>query len=157
GVPFIQIPTTLLAQVDSSVGGKTAVNSHHGKNLIGSFYQPSLVIADSESLDSLPERELKAGYAEVLKYALLGDEEFLSWLEQNGKKVLDGDDEARCHAIAVSCRMKADIVSRDEKEKGDRALLNLGHSFGHALEAVYGYDGRLLHGEAVSIGMLLAA
>jgi 3-dehydroquinate synthase len=157
GVPFVQIPTTLLAQVDSSVGGKTGINSAQGKNLVGAFYQPRLVLADTQTLQSLPMRERKAGYAEVLKYALLGDAGFFDWLEAHGPDVLDAKPEALRHAILTSCQMKAAIVSRDEKETGERALLNLGHSFGHALEAAFGYDGRLLHGEAVAIGMIYAA
>ena len=158
GCPFVQLPTTLLAQVDSSVGGKTAINSRHGKNLIGAFYQPAKVLCDLDVLSSLPRRELLAGYAEVLKYGLLGDADFFAWLEGNGAAVLGGDGSARAYAVAHSCRMKADIVARDERETADvRALLNLGHTFGHALEADLGYDGRLLHGEAVAVGMLLAA
>lgn len=157
GVRFVQIPTTLLAQVDSSVGGKTGVNSGgHGKNLIGAFHQPSLVLADLDTLSTLPERELKAGYAEVAKYGLLGDAAFFTWLEANGAAVLSGEPAARLHAVARSVEMKADIVLRDETERGDRALLNLGHTFAHALEAATGYSPRLLHGEAVSIGMGLA-
>ena len=156
GMRFIQIPTTLLAQVDSSVGGKTGINTAHGKNLIGAFHQPALVLADTEVLDTLPERELKAGYAEVLKYALLGDAAFFHWLRAHGPALLAGDMDARRHAIAVSCRMKAAIVAADERESGRRALLNLGHTFGHALEAALGYDGTLLHGEAVAIGMAQA-
>ena len=156
GMKFIQIPTTLLAQVDSSVGGKTGINTAQGKNLIGAFHQPALVLADTEVLDTLPERELKAGYAEVLKYALLGDAAFFHWLRQQGPALLAGDGNARRHAIATSCRMKAAIVTADERESGRRALLNLGHTFGHALEAALGYDGTLLHGEAVAIGMAQA-
>jgi len=156
GCRFIQIPTTLLAQVDSSVGGKTAINSRYGKNLIGAFYQPRLVLTDTSVLKTLPERELKAGYAEVLKYGLLGDYAFVEWLETNGTKVLSGDPDALAYAIAKSCETKARIVSQDEHERGTRALLNLGHTFGHALEAEAGYDGDLLHGEAVSAGMLMA-
>lgn len=156
GIDFVQIPTTLLAQVDSSVGGKTGVNSRHGKNLIGAFHQPCLVLADLEMLDSLPHRELLAGYAEVVKYGALGDAEFFQWLEENGKAVLNGDPALRAKAVAHSCRMKAEIVAEDEREGGKRALLNLGHTFGHALESALGYDGRLLHGEGVAIGMVLA-
>jgi 3-dehydroquinate synthase len=155
GLDFIQVPTTLLAQVDSSVGGKTGINSKQGKNLIGAFHQPILVIADTALLDTLPERQFRAGYAEVAKYGLLGDADFFSWLETNWKDIFAGGP-AREHAIAVSCRTKAMIVSRDERENGERALLNLGHTFGHALEAAAGFSDRLLHGEAVSIGMALA-
>lgn len=157
GIDFIQIPTSLLAQVDSSVGGKTGVNSRYGKNLIGAFHQPRLVLADIDVLSTLSERELLAGYAEVLKYGALGDAEFFGWLESNGPALKSGDDAARIHAVRHSCRMKADIVARDEKERGERALLNLGHTFGHALEAATGYSERLLHGEGVAIGMGLAA
>ncbi len=156
GMPFIQIPTTLLAQVDSSVGGKTGINSRLGKNLIGAFHQPILVLADTAVLDTLPRRELLAGYAEVVKYGLLGDADFFSWLEENGQALLDGDMAARQKAIARCCEMKAEIVAADEREAGRRALLNLGHTFGHALEAALGYDGTLLHGEAVAIGMAQA-
>jgi len=154
------VPTTLLAQVDSSVGGKTAIDSSHGKNLIGAFHQPILVVADTALLDSLPEREFRAGYAELVKYGFLGDTAFFAWLEANWKDVFGGANAsgnfARDHAIAESCRAKAAIVARDERETGDRALLNLGHTFGHALEAACGYSDRLLHGEAISIGMALA-
>jgi len=156
GLDYIQVPTTLLAQVDSSVGGKTAINSRHGKNLIGAFYQPILVAADTSVLDTLPPRQFRAGYAEIVKYALLGDAGFFAWLEANVKEVFAGG-AAREHAIATSCRMKASIVARDERESGDRALLNLGHTFAHALEAAAGFSDRLLHGEAVAIGMALAA
>jgi 3-dehydroquinate synthase len=156
GVAFAQLPTTLLAQVDSSVGGKTGINAPQGKNLIGVFHQPRLVIADVALLRTLPRRELLAGYAEVAKYGALGDAEFFSWLEQNGPLALSGRDDALVHAVAHSCQMKADIVARDEREAGERALLNLGHTFGHALEAVTGYSDRLLHGEGVAIGMALA-
>ena len=155
GLDFIQVPTSLLAQVDSSVGGKTGINSRHGKNLIGAFYQPVLVIADTAVLDTLPARQFRAGYAEVAKHALLGDAAFFSWLEKNWPDVFAGGP-AREHAIAVSCRMKAGIVARDERETGERALLNLGHTFGHALEAAAGFSARLLHGEAVAIGTALA-
>jgi len=155
GIGYVQIPTTLLAQVDSSVGGKTGVNHSGGKNLIGAFYQPILVLADTALLDTLPEREFRAGYAEVAKYGLLGDAPFFAWLENNWREVFGGGP-AREHAIAVCCRAKADIVARDERETGDRALLNLGHTFGHAFEAACGFSGRLLHGEAVAIGMALA-
>jgi 3-dehydroquinate synthase len=156
GLDYIQVPTTLLAQVDSAVGGKTAINSRLGKNLIGAFYQPILVVADTAVLDTLPSRQFRAGYAEVVKYGLLGDAGFFAWLEANVKEVFAGG-AAREHAIATSCRMKAAIVARDERETGDRALLNLGHTFGHALEAAAGFSDRLLHGEAVALGMALAA
>jgi len=156
GVAFAQIPTTLLAQVDSSVGGKTAINTREGKNLVGLFHQPKIVIADTDLLRTLPKRELLAGYAEVAKYGALGDRAFFEWLEVNGGKALAGDSGAMVHAVAHSCRMKADIVSRDERETGERALLNLGHTFGHALEAATGYSDRVLHGEGVAIGMALA-
>lgn len=156
GVPFLQVPTTLLAQVDSSVGGKTGVNSPHGKNLIGAFYQPVHVLIDLETLDSLPRRDLLAGYAEVVKYAALGDPEFFTWLEANGAALLAGDLDARAAAVERSCAAKAAIVAADEREAGQRALLNLGHTFGHALEAATGYDDRLLHGEGVAIGMAMA-
>ncbi len=157
GMDFIQIPTTLLAQVDSSVGGKTAINNSYGKNLIGAFYQPKAVIADIDVLSTLPHREIKAGYAEILKYGLLGDLTFFDWLDSgNGEKVLALETHALSHAIAVSCDTKAKIVAQDEREGGVRALLNLGHSFAHALELEAGYDGDLLHGEAVSVGMEMA-
>ncbi|MEJ1969844.1 MAG: 3-dehydroquinate synthase [Rhizomicrobium sp.] len=156
GIGFAQIPTTLLAQVDSSVGGKTAINTPAGKNLVGLFHQPRIVIADTAVLQTLPRRELLAGYAEVAKYGALGDRTFFEWLEINGATALDGDAAAMVHAVAHSCRMKAEIVARDERETGDRALLNLGHTFGHALEAATGYSDRLLHGEGVAIGMALA-
>jgi 3-dehydroquinate synthase len=156
GLDYAQVPTTLLAQVDSSVGGKTAINSRHGKNLIGAFHQPILVVADTALLDSLPVRQFRAGYAEVAKYGLLGDAGFFAWLEANADDVFAGRAGAREHAIATSCRMKAEIVARDERETGDRALLNLGHTFGHAFEAAAGFSDRLLHGEAVALGMALA-
>jgi 3-dehydroquinate synthase len=156
GVDFIQIPTTLLAQVDSSVGGKTGINSPHGKNLIGAFHQPKSVLIDIALLDTLPKRELAAGYAEVAKYGLLGDAPFFSWLEGNAPALFAGDAQARIKAITTSCEMKARIVAEDETETGVRALLNLGHTFGHALEAATGYTSRLLHGEAVAIGMAQA-
>lgn len=156
GVNFVQVPTSLLAQVDSSVGGKTAINMAQGKNLIGAFYQPKLVLIDVSVLDTLPRREVLAGYAEVVKYGLLGDREFFDWLEEHGAAVVDGDVDARIHAVAESCRAKARIVAADEKEHGQRALLNLGHTFGHALEAEGGFDGTILHGEAVAIGMVQA-
>jgi len=155
GVDYVQVPTTLLAQVDSSVGGKTAIDSKYGKNLVGAFHQPILVIADTALLDTLPPREFRAGYAEVAKYGLLGDAGFFQWLEANSSDVFAGG-AAREHAIATSCRMKAEIVARDERETGDRALLNLGHTFGHAFEAAAGFSGDLLHGEAVALGMSLA-
>ena len=144
----------LLAQVDSSVGGKTAIDSRHGKNLIGAFHQPILVVADTALLDTLPPREFRAGYAEVAKYGLIGDAGFFAWLEANWQEVFAGGP-AREHAIAVSCRAKAVTVARDERETGERALLNLGHTFGHAFEAAAGFSGRLLHGEAISLGMAL--
>ena len=156
GIAFAQVPTTLLSQVDSSVGGKTGINTPQGKNLIGVFHQPRLVIADTALLATLPVRERRAGYAEVAKYGALGDAEFFTWLEQNGPLALSGDSNAMVHAVAHSCQMKADIVARDERESGERALLNLGHTFGHALEALTGYSDRLLHGEGVAIGMALA-
>jgi 3-dehydroquinate synthase len=155
GLDFVQVPTTLLAQVDSSVGGKTGINSRHGKNLIGAFHQPILVVADTALLDTLPKREFRAGYAEVAKFGLLGDAAFFSWLEANWQDIFAGNT-AREHAIAVCCRGKAGIVARDERETGERALLNLGHTFGHALEAGAGFSGRLLHGEAVALGTALA-
>ena len=155
GLDFVQVPTTLLAQVDSSVGGKTGINSRQGKNLVGAFHQPVLVVADSALLDTLPKREFRAGYAEVAKYGLLGDAAFFAWLEKNWQDVFAGGP-AREHAIAVCCRAKAGIVARDERETGERALLNLGHTFGHALEAGCGFSDRLLHGEAVALGMALA-
>jgi len=156
GVAFAQIPTTLLAQVDSSVGGKTAINAAQGKNLIGLFHQPRIVIADTGLLATLPPRELLAGYAEVVKYGALGDAKFFEWLEVNGARALAGDEGAMVQAVAHSCRMKADIVARDERETGERALLNLGHTFGHALEAATGFSDRLVHGEGVAVGMALA-
>jgi 3-dehydroquinate synthase len=160
GLDYVQVPTTLLADVDSSVGGKTAIDSAHGKNLIGAFHQPILVLADTALLDTLPEREFRAGYAELVKYGLLGDADFFAWLEKNWRDVFAGGNSsgssARDHAIAESCRAKAAIVARDERETGDRALLNLGHTFGHALEAACGFSDRLLHGEAISAGMALA-
>lgn len=157
GVDFIQVPTTLLAQVDSSVGGKTGINTRHGKNLVGAFYQPRLVVADTDVLDSLPRRELLAGYAEVVKYGLIDDPAFFQWCEQNGAAVLGGDPAKRTHAIEQSCLAKARIVAADERETTDlRALLNLGHTFGHALEAETGFGGDLLHGEAVGTGMAMA-
>ncbi|HWY60891.1 MAG TPA: 3-dehydroquinate synthase [Rhizomicrobium sp.] len=156
GVAFAQIPTTLLSQVDSSVGGKTGINTAQGKNLIGVFHQPRLVIADVGLLSTLSRRELLAGYAEVAKYGALGDAAFFQWLEDNGPLALSGDNAAMVHAVAHSCQMKAGIVARDERESGERALLNLGHTFGHALEAMTGYSSRLLHGEGIAIGVALA-
>ncbi len=158
GCGFVQIPTTLLAQVDSSVGGKTAINTGAGKNLIGAFHQPNAVLIDPETLATLPPREMGAGYAEVLKYGLLGDAEFFDWLEENGANVIAREPEALTHAIATSIRAKARIVAEDERELfGRRALLNLGHTFGHALEAETGFSQELLHGEGVALGMVLAA
>jgi len=156
GVDFVQVPTSLLAQVDSSVGGKTGINSPQGKNLLGAFHQPVLVIADTAVLDTLSPRQFRAGYAEVAKYGALGDEAFFAWLEANHADIFRGG-AAREHAIATSCRAKAAIVARDERETGDRALLNLGHTFGHALEAATGFSDRLFHGEGVAVGMVLAA
>ncbi len=156
GVRFVQIPTTLLAQVDSSVGGKTGINTPQGKNLIGAFHQPSLVLADIAVLDSLEPRDLLAGYGEVVKYGLLGDAAFFDWLEANGPALAAGDRAARQYAVKRSVEMKAGIVSRDETEEGERALLNLGHTFCHALEKATGYSSRLLHGEGVAIGCALA-
>jgi 3-dehydroquinate synthase len=156
GVRLVQVPTSLLAQVDSSVGGKTGINSRHGKNLIGAFHQPSLVLADTGLIDTLPERERKAGYAEVVKYGLINDAAFFEWCEAHGRAVLTGGPELD-HAVAVSCAAKAAIVVRDEREDGDRALLNLGHTFAHAIERVVAYDNaRIVHGEAVAIGLCLA-
>ncbi len=158
GCNFIQLPTTLLAQVDSSVGGKTAINTPAGKNLVGAFHQPALVLADLAALDTLPPRELRAGYAEVVKYGLVGDPGFFAWCDEHGAALLAGDGTLREYAVAHSVAHKARIVAEDEFEKtGTRALLNLGHTFGHALEAQTGFSGRLLHGEAVALGMVLAA
>lgn len=156
GLDFIQIPTTLLSQVDSSVGGKTGINSKFGKNLIGTFHQPRLVLCDIGVLATLPEREKRAGYAEVLKYGLIKDKPFFGWLEKNGAKLLAGDAAALTEAVRKSCAAKAAIVAHDERESGQRALLNFGHTFAHALEAETGYSDALLHGEAVAIGMMLA-
>ncbi|MCW5698085.1 MAG: 3-dehydroquinate synthase [Bauldia sp.] len=156
GMRFVQVPTSLLAQVDSSVGGKTSINSPQGKNLVGVFHQPNLVLADTATLDTLSDRHFRAGYAEVAKYGLIGDAPFFAWLQANRAAVFAGGPE-REEAIAVSCAAKAGVVSRDERESGERALLNLGHTFGHALEAVTGYSDRLVHGEAIAIGMVLAA
>lgn len=156
GVRFVQIPTTLLAQVDSSVGGKTGINTPQGKNLVGAFHQPSLVLADIGALESLPARDFLAGYGEVVKYGLLGDADFFDWLEANGPAMAKGDTTLRQYAVNRSVEMKAGIVSRDETEEGERALLNLGHTFCHALEKATGYSDRLLHGEGVAIGCALA-
>ena len=162
GIDYVQVPTTLLAQVDSSVGGKTAINSGRGKNLVGAFHQPILVIADTALLDTLPEREFRAGYAEVVKYGLLGDREFFDWLDANWRDVFQGGPARgnaaapREYAVRKSVQAKADIVRRDERETGDRMLLNLGHTFGHAFEAAAGFSDRLLHGEAIGLGMALA-
>ena len=156
GVRFVQIPTSLLAQVDSSVGGKTGINTAQGKNLVGAFHQPSLVLADIDVLGTLAPRDFLAGYGEVVKYGLLGDAGFFDWLEREGPALARGDHDARLHAVQRSVQMKADIVARDETEEGDRALLNLGHTFCHALEAATGYSDRLLHGEGVAIGCALA-
>jgi 3-dehydroquinate synthase len=156
GIDFVQIPTTLLAQVDSSVGGKTAIDTPRGKNLIGAFHQPRLVLADLDVLATLPDREMRAGYAEIIKYGLLGDFAFFEWLEANAAGVLAREPMALSHAVARSVEMKAEIVAEDEKEAGRRALLNLGHTFGHALEAETGYGEALKHGEAVAAGMVLA-
>ena len=155
GIDFVQAPTTLLAQVDSSVGGKTGINTRHGKNLLGAFHQPILVLADTAVLDTLSERDFRAGYAELAKHGMICDEPFFSWLESNWRGIFSGG-AAREHAISTSCRIKAQVVARDEREMGDRALLNLGHTFGHALEAAAGFSDRLLHGEAVAIGTVLA-
>ncbi|MEK9723851.1 MAG: 3-dehydroquinate synthase, partial [Rhodospirillaceae bacterium] len=152
GIPFIQVPTTLLAQVDSSVGGKTAIDTPQGKNLVGAFHQPRLVLADTGTLDTLPRRQVLAGYAETVKYGLIGDPAFFEWCEANAAKLINGDTQARRHAIEVACRAKAAIVAADEREAGDRALLNLGHTFAHAFEAETGFGETLLHGEAVALG-----
>ena len=156
GVRFVQLPTTLLAQVDSSVGGKTGINTAQGKNLVGAFHQPSLVLADIDVLDTLPDRDLLSGYGEVVKYGLLGDADFFDWLEVEGPALRKGDKAVRLRAVTRSVEMKAGIVSRDETEEGERALLNLGHTFCHALEKATGYSDRLLHGEGVAIGCALA-
>ena len=156
GVRFVQVPTSLLAQVDSSVGGKTGINTAQGKNLVGAFHQPSLVLADIDALATLPRRDFLAGYGEVVKYGLLGDAGFFDWLEVNAPGMVAGDAGLRQHAVGVSVAMKAGIVSRDETEEGERALLNLGHTFCHALESATGYSDRLLHGEGVAIGCALA-
>ena len=158
GCGFVQIPTTLLAQVDSSVGGKTAINTRAGKNLVGAFHQPALVLADTATLDTLPPREMGAGYAEVIKYGVLGDAQFFAWCEKNGARVTSRDPQALDYAVSESVKAKARIVAEDERETtGKRALLNLGHTFGHALEAETGFSARLLHGEAVALGIVLAA
>ncbi|SOD94684.1 3-dehydroquinate synthase [Caenispirillum bisanense] len=156
GVDFVQVPTTLLSQVDSSVGGKTGINTRHGKNLVGTFHQPRLVLIDTDTLTTLPRRELLAGYAEVVKYGLIDSPGFFAWLEETGAALIDGDTAARRRAILTSCAAKARVVQADEREGGVRALLNLGHTFGHALEAECGYGETLLHGEAVAVGMLMA-
>ena len=159
GLPFVQIPTTLLSQVDSSVGGKTGVNTRRGKNLVGAFYQPRMVLADTGTLATLPPRELRAGYAEIAKAGLIGDAAFFAWCEANGAAVVGGDRDAQAEAIKRACAFKAAVVGDDEREEkpnDGRALLNLGHTFGHALEAEYGYDGGLLHGEGVAVGLGLA-
>jgi len=156
GLDFVQVPTTLLAQVDSAVGGKTAIDTRHGKNLVGAFHQPVLVLADVDVLETLPRRELLAGYAEVVKYGLIGDRAFFDWLEANGAALLAGDAALRQEAVLRSCAAKASIVVLDERESGKRALLNFGHTFGHALEALTGFGNSLLHGEAVALGMQLA-
>ena len=156
GVGLVQVPTTLLAQVDSSVGGKTGINTRHGKNLVGAFHQPRLVVADADLLETLPRRERLAGYAEVVKYGLIGDPALFEWLRADGAAVVDGEVGAWRRAVRASCAAKAEIVARDEREGGERALLNFGHTFGHALEAETGYGPGLLHGEAVAVGMILA-
>jgi len=156
GMAFVQVPTTLLSQVDSSVGGKTGINTRHGKNLVGAFCQPQLVLADTAALNTLDRRQLMAGYAEVVKYGLIDSPDFFEWLELNAQALIDGDMEKRRHAILTSCAAKARVVAEDELESGKRALLNLGHTFGHALEAETGYGGALLHGEAVAIGTVMA-
>ena len=156
GVPFVQIPTTLLSQVDSSVGGKTGINTAQGKNLVGTFYQPRIVLADIDLLQTLSPRDLRSGYAEVVKYGLIDDPGFFLWLESHGKALLAGDGRKRKHAVLTSCAAKARVVMADERERGSRALLNLGHTFGHALEADTGFGDRLTHGEAVAIGMVMA-
>ena len=156
GIQYIQIPTTLLSQVDSSVGGKTGINTAYGKNLVGAFHQPRLVLIDLDCLDSIPRRQLLAGYAEVAKYGLIQDAKFFEWLEKNAASLLNGNKILQAHAIMKSCAAKANIVAQDERENGVRAILNLGHTFAHALEAEVGYNEKLLHGEAVSIGMVMA-
>lgn len=157
GIPFIQIPTTLLAQVDSSVGGKTGINTPHGKNLLGAFYQPRRVIIDVNTLTTLPERQLKAGYIELLKHAIIKDAKLFRWLDEHAGEILQNNSEKLIPAISQSCAIKADVVAADEREQGQRALLNFGHTFGHAFEAAAGYSDRLLHGEAIAIGIYWAA
>ncbi|MDD3030012.1 MAG: 3-dehydroquinate synthase [Alphaproteobacteria bacterium] len=156
GLDFVQIPTTLLAQVDSSVGGKTGIDTALGKNTVGTFYQPRLVLSDVTMLDSLPQREMLAGYAEIVKYGLIRDKAFFDWCVAHGAQLLGGDHDAQAHAVSACCAAKAHIVAEDEKENGIRALLNLGHTFGHALEAVHGFGGTLTHGEGVAIGTIMA-
>ncbi|MHA1537238.1 MAG: 3-dehydroquinate synthase [Alphaproteobacteria bacterium] len=156
GLDFVQLPTTLLAQVDSAVGGKTGIDTPQGKNLIGAFHQPRLVLADIAALETLPQREVRAGYAETVKYGLIGDGEFFTWCETNAGRLLAGERDLRAHAVRYACRAKAAIVAEDEREAGKRALLNLGHTFGHALEAETGFGDTLLHGEAVAIGACIA-
>ncbi|MEM6811912.1 MAG: 3-dehydroquinate synthase [Pseudomonadota bacterium] len=156
GIDYVQIPTTLLAQIDSSVGGKTGINTPQGKNLVGSFYQPKTVICDVGTLGTLPDREFKAGYAEMVKYGLINNPDFFEWLNSQNDNLLNTKNDALIKAIEISCQSKSNVVAADETEKGQRALLNLGHTFGHALEAACKYDGRLLHGEAIAIGMVLA-
>jgi 3-dehydroquinate synthase len=156
GIDFVQVPTTLLAQVDSAIGGKTGIDTRWGKNLVGSFHQPRLVLADIDTLATLPRRQLLAGYAEVVKYGLIGDAAFFAWLEDHGSALIDGDEMARQHAVTTSCAAKAKVVAADERESGARALLNLGHTFAHALEAECGYSDELLHGEAVALGLVMA-
>jgi 3-dehydroquinate synthase len=156
GIDFVQVPTTLLAQVDSSVGGKTGIDTRHGKNLVGNIHQPRLVLADVALLETLPKRELLAGYAEIVKYGLIRDPAFFDWCEENGAALRDGERKTRIQAVVASCRAKAKIVAADEREWGERALLNFGHTFAHALEAETGYSNKLLHGEAVAIGMIMA-
>lgn len=156
GVDIVQIPTTLLAQVDSSVGGKTGIDTVYGKNTVGAFYQPRLVIADVALLDTLPQRELRSGYAEIVKYGLIKDPAFFSWCQKNGSQLFKGDRSAQIYAVGISCDHKSKIVAADEREAGERALLNLGHTFGHALEAALNYDNSLLHGEAVAVGIVMA-
>jgi len=156
GIDFVQVPTTLLAQVDSSVGGKTGIDTAHGKNLIGAFHQPRAVLADTATLDTLPKRELLCGYAEIVKYGVINDRDFFDWLSAHGQALLDGDSARRREAVMRSCANKAQVVAADEREAGLRALLNLGHTFGHALEAEIGFDDKLKHGEAVAIGIMMA-
>ena len=157
GINFVQIPTTLLSQVDSSVGGKTGINNSHGKNLIGTFYQPNFVLIDTDTLHSLPKREMVAGFAEILKYSLILDKAFFNWLYKNGKKILSKNYNLISHAIYESCKFKAYVVKKDEKEKNLRAILNYGHTFAHAIETINNYSKKIIHGEAVLIGMMLAA